>query len=90
MQSQAKKQGLVWGGLLILFGVVALLETFADLSAWVWVAALVAGGLGVGAGTAGEAKLVSSEGFAVLNETLRFLFDQLDISTRYFARIGVG
>lgn len=41
------KQGLVWGGLLILFGVVALLETFADLSAWAWVAVLVAGGLGV-------------------------------------------
>ena len=41
------KQSLVWGGLLILFGVVALLETFADLSAWAWVAVLVAGGLGV-------------------------------------------
>jgi hypothetical protein len=41
------KQGLVWGGLLILFGVVALLETFVDLSAWAWVAVLVAGGLGV-------------------------------------------
>ena len=46
MKSQTK-QGLVWGGLLILFGVVALLETFADLSAWAWVAVLVAGGLGV-------------------------------------------
>lgn len=46
MKSQTK-QGLVWGGLLILFGVVALLETFTDLSAWAWVAVLVAGGLGV-------------------------------------------
>jgi len=41
------KQGLVWGGLLILFGIIALLETFTDLSAWAWVAALVAGGMGV-------------------------------------------
>jgi len=46
MKSQTK-QGIVWGGLLILFGVVALLETFVDLNAWAWVVVLVAGGLGV-------------------------------------------
>jgi hypothetical protein len=47
MEMQARKQGLVWGGLLILFGVVALAETFVDLGAWAWVAVLVAGGMGV-------------------------------------------
>ena len=46
MNSKSKKQGLVWGGLLILFGAMALVQTFADLSAWVWVAALAAGGVG--------------------------------------------
>jgi uncharacterized protein YybS (DUF2232 family) len=47
MNSRSKKQGLVWGGLLILFGAMALVQTFADLSALVWVAALAAGGVGV-------------------------------------------
>jgi len=47
MKSQATKQSLVWGGLLILFGAALLVETFADLTAWVWVAILAAGGLGV-------------------------------------------
>ena len=47
MKSQARRQGLVWGVLLIFFGVVALVETYTDLSAWVWVAILAAAGLGV-------------------------------------------
>jgi hypothetical protein len=47
MKSQARKQSLVWGGLLILFGVMALVETYTDLTAWVWVAILAAAGLGV-------------------------------------------
>lgn len=47
MESQAGKQSLVWGGLLILFGVMALVEAYTDLSAWVWVAILAAAGLGV-------------------------------------------
>ena len=47
MKSQARRQGLVWGGLLIFFGVMALLEAYTDLSAWVWVAILAAAGLGV-------------------------------------------
>jgi hypothetical protein len=47
MKSQARKQGIVWGGLLILFGVMALVETYTDLTAWVWVAILAAAGLGV-------------------------------------------
>jgi hypothetical protein len=45
MKSQARKQSLIWGGLLILFGVVALVETYTDLTAWVWVAILAAAGL---------------------------------------------
>jgi hypothetical protein len=47
MKSQASRQGIVWGGLLILFGVVGLVATFADLTAWLWVAILAAAGLGV-------------------------------------------
>jgi len=46
MKSQARKQALVWGGLLILLGAVLLVEAFTDLSAWAWVAILAAGGLG--------------------------------------------
>ena len=45
MNTQSKKSGLVWGGLLIVFGVLALLETVTDLGAWVWVAVLTTGGL---------------------------------------------
>ena len=33
--------------MLIVFGVLALLDTFIDLGAWVWVAVLTVGGLGV-------------------------------------------
>jgi hypothetical protein len=47
MKSEARKQGIIWGGLLIFFGVVALVEAYTDLSAWVWVAILAAAGLGV-------------------------------------------
>jgi predicted membrane protein len=45
MNTQSKKSGLVWGGLLIVFGVLALLETVTDLGTWVWVAVLTIGGL---------------------------------------------
>jgi hypothetical protein len=47
MNTQSKKYGLVLGGLLIVFGVLALLETVTDLGAWVWVAVLTIGGLAV-------------------------------------------
>jgi hypothetical protein len=47
MNTQSKKSGLVLGGLLIVFGVMALLETVTDLGAWVWVAVLTIGGLGI-------------------------------------------
>lgn len=47
MKSQARKQSLVWGILLVVFGVVWLVEQFTDLTAWGWVALLAAAGLGV-------------------------------------------
>jgi hypothetical protein len=47
MKTQARRQDVVWGGLLLLFGVMALVETYTDLSAWIWVAVLAAAGLGV-------------------------------------------
>jgi len=45
MKTQTK-QGLVWGGLLILLGVLSLLETYTSLGPWVWVAVLTVAGLG--------------------------------------------
>ena len=47
MNTQSRSSGLVVGGLLIVFGVLALIETQVDLSAWVWVAVLAVGGLAV-------------------------------------------
>lgn len=47
MNTQSKNHSLIWGGLLILFGVVGLAETFIDLSAWAWVVILAAAGFGV-------------------------------------------
>jgi uncharacterized membrane protein HdeD (DUF308 family) len=45
MNTKSGRQGLVLGGLLILFGVLALIENFTDFSVWIWVAVLVIGGL---------------------------------------------
>ena len=45
MKAGSRKQGIVWGGLLILFGIMALVETYTDLSPWVWVSVLVIAGL---------------------------------------------
>ena len=47
MRSRSKKHNLVLGGLLILFGALALVETLFALNAWVYVAVLFAGGIGV-------------------------------------------
>jgi hypothetical protein len=44
MKAQSRKQGLIWGGLLILLGAVLLIEAFTDLTAWIWVAILVVAG----------------------------------------------
>jgi hypothetical protein len=38
------RRGAIWGMLLIVFGVLALVETVTDLSAWAWVGVLAAGG----------------------------------------------
>jgi hypothetical protein len=46
MRTQTK-QGLVWGGLLILLGVLSLLETFFNLGVWAWVTVLAVAGLGI-------------------------------------------
>ncbi len=47
MKVQSKNQGLVWGGLLIFFGIVGLIEMVTDLTAWAWVAILTVAGLGI-------------------------------------------
>ncbi|HSR33543.1 MAG TPA: hypothetical protein VLY63_23495 [Anaerolineae bacterium] len=46
MKSKAARQGLVWGGVLIFVGVLLLVETVTDVSAWIWIILLGAGGLG--------------------------------------------
>jgi hypothetical protein len=45
MQSRVERRGIVWGGFLILGGVVGLVQLYAELSAWAWVAVLAVGGL---------------------------------------------
>jgi hypothetical protein len=47
MLSKAAKQILVWGGVLILIGVLSLVNRFVALSPWVWAAFLTGAGLGV-------------------------------------------
>jgi hypothetical protein len=45
MRASIGKQNLVWGILLIIFGVTAFIETFADITVWGWVIILFAAGL---------------------------------------------
>ncbi len=47
MQSRGARQAIVVGGLMVLFGALMLIEVFYELSAWIWVAVLIASGLGV-------------------------------------------
>ena len=47
MESQVRKQGIVWGALLVFFGFLTLVEAFVNLPALVWVGALMLAGLGV-------------------------------------------
>ncbi len=47
MKLQSRNQALIWGSLLIIFGVVGLVESFTDLSAWAWVGILAVTGLGI-------------------------------------------
>jgi hypothetical protein len=46
MLSKPGKQVLVWSVVLILVGVLLLIEVFTDLSPWIWILLLAAGGLG--------------------------------------------
>ena len=45
MQSRVDRRGVVWGGLLILGGVVALVQLYTELSVWAWFAVLAVAGL---------------------------------------------
>jgi len=45
MDTNIKKRGVIWGGLLILLGGLLLVDQFVDLTDWVWMAALVFSGL---------------------------------------------
>lgn len=45
MNSNAGKRALVWGGLMIVLGGLLLVEVYAGLNAWVWVAILFFAGL---------------------------------------------
>ena len=44
MKSPSRKQGMIWGGLLVLLGAVLLIEAITDLTTWMWVAVLVVAG----------------------------------------------
>ena len=41
-----RKQSVVWGFLLILFGTLGFLETYLNLDAWIWIIGLTVAGLG--------------------------------------------
>ena len=45
MKLQSRNQALVWGSLLIIFGIVGMVESFIDLTPWTWAAILAATGL---------------------------------------------
>ena len=47
MKNKNGKQSLVWGSLLIVFGILGLIELYTDLAAWAWVAVLFFAGLGM-------------------------------------------
>ena len=47
MQSKDTRNAVVGGGLLLLFGALLLIQEFVDISSWIWVAVLIATGLGV-------------------------------------------
>lgn len=45
MDTNIRKRGMVWGGLLILLGGLLLVEQYMDLTVWVWVGILAIAGL---------------------------------------------
>ncbi|MFC2029206.1 hypothetical protein ACFLWA_00580 [Chloroflexota bacterium] len=46
MTERTMKQGMVWGGVLIVVGLLLLLNQFVELSVWIWVLLFAASGLG--------------------------------------------
>jgi hypothetical protein len=46
MKSRTIRQSAVWGGVLILVGLLLLVDQFVELSAWVWILMLAVAGLG--------------------------------------------
>ena len=47
MNNISRSQSLVWGGLLIVFGLVGLADSYLELSVWAWIGVLAASGVGV-------------------------------------------
>ena len=47
MNQQSRTAGFVLGSVLIIFGVLALIETVIDLDAWIWVVILTVGAVGI-------------------------------------------
>lgn len=47
MNTRSRTSGFIWGGLLIIIGVLALLDTFIELSAWIWVGILTVGAVAI-------------------------------------------
>jgi hypothetical protein len=47
MNNISRSQSLVWGGLLIVFGLMALVDIYVTLSVWVWAGIIAAAGFGV-------------------------------------------
>jgi hypothetical protein len=47
MKKISKSQSLVWGGLLIVFGLIGLLDSYLELSVWAWAGAFAISGFGV-------------------------------------------
>lgn len=45
MKSRINKRGLVWGGLMILFGAMSLVATFTEISLGIWAVTLAVAGL---------------------------------------------
>jgi hypothetical protein len=45
MKSRINKRGLVWGGLMILFGAMSLVATFTEISIGIWAVTLAVAGL---------------------------------------------
>ncbi|MCJ7824735.1 MAG: hypothetical protein MUP44_07540, partial [Anaerolineales bacterium] len=56
MTNYSRSQSLVWGGLLIVFGIMSLANSYLNFSIWVWIGVLAASGVGVLAVYLGDRK----------------------------------